>query len=159
MATNFDKEIVAAINGKEAAFHVLNNLTEPCSVCGAPACGQETFFWFEEEGVRKTLILDGMTLDVILSEFYSTIFQKVDYPSLPQFIRDAVEFTGWHEADDDIDGYAVDSEDMMEAISLISPESFSSEYLKEDAELFLSELSKMAELAKLCNAQLMVVRF
>lgn len=48
-----------SVNNESFSLHIKKNLTEPCSECGVPACGKEDFLWYEKDGQRITLVLDG----------------------------------------------------------------------------------------------------
>jgi hypothetical protein len=144
------------VNGQEYIFNVQKDLTEPCPQCGIPACGKENYFWIEDGGQRQTLVLDGSLLDVIIEQYFNVNILKVEYETLPKFLREFNEHKGWSEADD-FNGSEIDVDDLLEAINIIKVDDLE-EWMKESGKTYLSELKKMANAAIEKEIELYVAR-
>ncbi len=144
------------VNGINYTFDVIHDLTEPCPHCGVPACGKENYFWYEESGRRKTLILDGEILDLIIQQFFTTKMEKVEYAKLPGFLRESNECTGWSEARD-FSGTAIDIDDLLlalEAIELTDLE----DWMRADGDAYITALNSIATTAKKKQLTLSIAR-
>ena len=144
------------VNGKEYIFNIQKDITEPCPQCGIPACGKENYFWIEEKAQRQTLVLDGSLLDEIIEQYFHKNILKVDYKTLPAFLREFNEHIGWSEADN-FKGTEIDVDDLLEAIELIQIEDLD-EWIKDDGKVYLGELKKIANIAIERETELYVVR-
>lgn len=149
-------EYVINVDGIDYEYDVLMNLAEPCPQCGVPACGKENYFWYEQGGRRKTLILDGDELDMFIHEFFESKIQEVDYASLPKFLRESIECSGWADAMDH-DGAELDIDDLLLALDTIELTDLV-DWMRDDASRYLQELRKIALTAKEKNTKLLVVR-
>jgi len=144
------------VDGISYSFDIINDLTEPCSTCGVPACGKDDYFWYVENGIRKTLVLDGSILDLIIQESFPSNIQKVAYKKFPRFLRESNECIGWSAAED-FNGTTLDIDDLILALELIDSNLFE-DWIKSDAILYIGELKKIAGIAKANNKSLLVAR-
>ncbi len=148
--------IKLTIQKENFLFYIQKDLTEPCPECGVPACGKEDFFWYEKDGKRITLVLDGSLLNLIILDYFKVIFEKSNYASLPKFLRESNECIGWSEAEDFV-GTELDIDDLLAALDLIKtaePE----EWLKEVMIEYVHELNSICKQAKSLNNALFVAR-
>jgi len=144
------------VNGQEYIFKVQKDLTEPCPQCGVPACGKENYFWIIEKGKRQTLILDGSLLDLIIEQYFNVNILKVEYETLPKFLRESNEYIGWSEADD-FNGTEIDVDDLLETIKIIQIDDLE-DWMKECGIEYLKELKKIGNLAIERETELFVAR-
>ncbi len=144
------------INKEHFTFHVEKNLTEPCPECGVPACGKEDFFWYEKEGKRMALVLDGSYLDLVIQDYFKTSYEKNTYASLPKFLRESNECIGWSEADD-FGETELEIDDLLTAITLIQAAGIE-DWLKSEMIAYTQELKIVCYQAKSLGSKLYVTR-
>lgn len=151
-------------NGVDYLFYAVHNLTEPCPVCGIPACGSEDILWYERDGKNIALVFDGGLFSVIIEEYLGVIIRddldedhcKIAYEKLPLFLREWNECTGW-ESSWDYDGYEICIEDFTSSLKLIQSEELS-EWLRNGASEYITRMLEHADQAKRANSQLKIVR-
>lgn len=149
-------EQLVTVNGKKYSFEVYIDLTEHCPECGVPACGKENYFWYKEDGLRKTLVLDGEILDLIINQFFTSKIKSLEYSTVSNFLRESNEGKGWSEADD-FEGTPLDIDDLLKAVEQIEIEDLE-EWMKPDGERYIYELKKISLLAKEHKKSLFVAR-
>lgn len=140
-------------NGQKFVFSVLKDTTEPCPVCGVPACGQEDILWYEENNRRIAIIFDGGYLDLAIGGFLDKNLKKIEYGSHPAFIREWNECRGWADSWD-YNGYVLEIDDYLRAIELLMSNRKEKWVTPED----LNDMRKLARHAKKIGAQLKIVR-
>ncbi len=106
--------------GKEQyiSFQLINDLTLPCPICYAPACGKEEILWYKDKGKYFALVYDANVLTSILSQYFKHNITPDNYASTTQFIRDWSECTGW-EDDMSVEGYLLDLDDFINTLELL----------------------------------------
>jgi len=139
--------------GKTFTFHVIKNITTPCSQCGVPACGKEDILWYEHEQQRIAIIFDGGYFDLAGQVFLSEYLKTMDYLALPNFMKQWNESKGW-EACWDYEGYPLDIDDFIKSIELLERSNTEKWITPKEIEA----MKKLAQAAMAKNAILKIVR-
>jgi hypothetical protein len=127
-------------------------MTEPCSVCGVPACGQEVVLWYEEDNKRMAMIFDGSLMNTMIGDFLEENNNQIPYQKLPSFIRASNEVNGWVEHDD-FHGYELNIDDFLTALQLLLTTSTLGQWMSKEA---IEALKSLAIKAKSKNASLKI---
>ncbi len=112
------KNYTASFEDGTRSFQVLENLTEPCQVCGVPACGEECILWFEKDGIRLAIIFDGGLFGLAIQEALSNYLKENDYDSVPTFLKEYNENKGWYDCWS-CDGFSLKHDDFMSGLLLL----------------------------------------
>lgn len=144
------QQLSLEINGEKLVFDIRKDFTKPCPTCGVSACGQEDFLYYEKDNQKITIIIDGsLFLDAIIGKYLES---DVDYLTLPAFIREWNECSGWAEADD-YNGYLLDNDSFQKSMVLFMAHGFE----KTEMEI-LQEMQILAREALDLNAPLKIIR-
>jgi hypothetical protein len=107
-------------------------ITTPCPICGVPACGKEYMLVVKNHEEQAELKFNGHVLDRAIDDYLK--IQNCDYKTLPLFIKQWNEDTGWADCEEE-NGYALDVEDFEKAVCLLKESSEYSSYMNEIEEL------------------------
>lgn len=99
-------------------IEIVADFVEPCSHCGI-ACTGTFRLWYVEGGKRMTFEVDRPTLWEILEATIGAAFEQGRYESLPAFIRDWNECTGWQAQGLD-EATPADTADMLAAVEALN---------------------------------------
>lgn len=105
-------------DGKRFVFNVIKNTTEPCPICGVPACGKEDILWYGDNNQKIAIIFDGSYFDLACGEVFEQNLASIKDDSLPEFMREWYESRGWEDCWD-YDGYELDIDDFLNALDLL----------------------------------------
>jgi len=144
-------EILA--DGQQFVFQVIKNTTQPCPVCGVPACGKEDILWYEHNDQRIAIIFNGGSFDLVGQEFFRKNLKTINYDSLPEFMKEWNELRGWEDCWD-YEGYPLDIDDFLKSILLLKPCN-TEEWLTNDD---LNDMQVLAIEARKKGAKLKIVR-
>jgi ribosome-associated protein YbcJ (S4-like RNA binding protein) len=140
-------------NGEKFIFNVIKNTTEACPECGVPACGKEDILWFEENEIRTSIIFDGGYFDIALEEYFIKNSKSINNESLPVFLKEWQNSTGWEESWD-YNGHQIEINDFLKSLDLIKT-SGTGKWLTEEN---ITDMEKLAFEAKEKGKELKIVR-
>lgn len=140
-------------NGKKFLFNVIKNTAEPCPECGIPACGREDIIWYEYKNQRVAIIFDGGYFDMAREEFFDKKIKTIKYDSLPTFMKEWHEASGWTDCWD-YDGYTLEIDDFLKSIELLKCCEMGKWITMED----IHSMIELANRAKKIGAKLKIVR-
>ncbi len=140
-------------DGKTFTFDVIKNTTEPCPQCGVPACGKEDILWYEEADQKLAMIFDGGYFDMAIENCIEKYIKTMDYNTLPTFLKDWSEQTGWSDCWDYI-GYELDTNDFLNTLSILEK----GEIGKWISQNELNTMKEMAKHVQKMDLKLKIVR-
>jgi hypothetical protein len=100
-----------------ADVEVIANFVELCSYCGNPCTGTYRI-WYIEGNKRMTFEVDQPSFSELLDLIVGSAIDREEYQSLPQFVREWNENTGWASIDL-MDGSRISAEDLLRTTDLL----------------------------------------
>lgn len=113
-----------------------------CPVCGAEDCGEpeDKFIWAEFENEKLAIQFGGGEFERYLSFWHYEGITEDDYKSLPNFIKDFNESTGWDNAKLDPNSI-IDALDFKNSMDVIKK----SQYMDEQDEFLTNFYPKVIQ--------------
>lgn len=103
-----------------AEVDIVADFAVPCGQCNAHCTGTYRV-WYVDQGRRVTFETDRSSLDEPLERLVETSFERGAYQSLPRFVRDWNEASGWADIELD-DGATIPIDDLLRAVDALDQE-------------------------------------
>jgi hypothetical protein len=95
---------------------VVADFVELCGYCGT-ACTGTVLVWYSDGARRVAFETDSGSLSVPLEQLVGAAIGRLEYDTLPSFVREWNEGRGWAELADD--GAAVEAGDLLRAVDAL----------------------------------------